>query len=47
MSKVAFMTLGCKVNQADTEAMQGLFAARGYEVVSFDSVADVYVLNTC
>ena len=47
MSKVAFMTLGCKVNQADTEAMQGLFAARGYEVVPFDSVADVYVLNTC
>ncbi len=47
MSKVAFMTLGCKVNQADTEAMQGLFAARGYEVVPFESVADVYVLNTC
>ena len=47
MSKVAFMTLGCKVNQADTEAMQGLFVARGYEVVSFESVADVYVLNTC
>jgi threonylcarbamoyladenosine tRNA methylthiotransferase MtaB len=45
--KVAFTTLGCKVNQFETEAMEGLFKARGYEVVAFDQPADVYVVNTC
>ncbi len=47
MPKVAFTTLGCKVNQFETEAMEGLFKARGYEVVAFDQPADVYVVNTC
>ena len=41
------MTLGCKVNQFETETMEGLFRARGYEVVPFDAAADVYVINTC
>ncbi len=47
MKKVAFNTLGCKVNQYDTEAMTELFEQEGYEVVGFDSIADVYVINTC
>jgi threonylcarbamoyladenosine tRNA methylthiotransferase MtaB len=45
--RVAFTTLGCKVNQFETEVMEGLFKQRGYEIVSFDQVADVYVINTC
>jgi threonylcarbamoyladenosine tRNA methylthiotransferase MtaB len=44
---VAFTTLGCKVNQFETEAMVGLFKQRQYEVVEFDEPADVYVINTC
>ena len=47
MSRVAFTTLGCKVNQFETEVMEGLFKKRGYEIVPFDQVADVYVINTC
>jgi threonylcarbamoyladenosine tRNA methylthiotransferase MtaB len=47
LPKAAFTTLGCKVNQFETEVMEGLFKARGYELVAFDEVADVYVLNTC
>lgn len=42
-----FLTLGCKVNQYETEAMQELFIADGYEVVDHSEVADVYVINTC
>ncbi len=45
--KVAFYTLGCKVNQYETEAMHALFADAGYEAVGFDTPADVYVINTC
>lgn len=45
--KVAFYTLGCKVNQYDTYAIQEMFVKRGYRVVDFDSVADIYVINTC
>ena len=41
------MTLGCKVNQFETETMEGLFRARGYDVVAFEDMADVYVINTC
>lgn len=47
MKKVAFYTLGCKVNQYDTEAMLSIFEKEGYEVVEFDDFADVYVINTC
>ena len=47
MPSVAFMTLGCKVNQTETETMAGLFAADGYTLAEFDEVADVYVINTC
>ena len=45
--KAAFYTLGCKVNQYDTQAMRELFEDAGYEVVDFDQAADVYVINTC
>lgn len=47
MKTVAFTTLGCRVNQYDTDAMKGLFLQKGYEVVPFDDVADIYVINTC
>ena len=45
--KVAFYTLGCKVNQYETEAMQKLFGAAGYEIISEIENADVIVVNTC
>ena len=47
MKKAAFYTLGCKVNQYETEAMSELFGKAGYEIVDFESAADVYVINTC
>lgn len=47
MKRVAFYTLGCKVNQYETEAMAEAFENAGYEQVSFDVAADVYVINTC
>lgn len=47
MKTVAFYTLGCKVNQYDTEAMAELFEKSGYEVVSNTEKADVYIINTC
>ena len=47
MKKIAFYTLGCKVNQADTASMEGIFRRAGYEVVDFGSPADVYLINTC
>ena len=47
MKTAAFHTLGCKVNQYDTQAMLEKFRAAGYEIVPFDADADVYVINTC
>ncbi|MBQ7850861.1 MAG: MiaB/RimO family radical SAM methylthiotransferase, partial [Clostridia bacterium] len=47
MKTVAFHTLGCKVNQYDTQAMLEKFRAAGYEVVPFEGEANVYVINTC
>lgn len=47
MPKVALTTLGCKVNQFETETMEGLFKRAGYTVVPFEERADVYVINTC
>lgn len=47
MKKAAFYTLGCKVNQYETEAMSELFADSGYEICDFSEAADVYVINTC
>ena len=45
--KVAFHTLGCKVNQYETEAMKEQFASAGYQIVEEHDFADVYVINTC
>ena len=44
---VAFHTLGCKVNQYDTQAMRERFEEAGYRTVGFEDRADVYVVNTC
>ena len=45
--KIAFHTLGCKVNQYETEAMVKLFREAGHEIVGEREFADVYVINTC
>lgn len=47
MPKIAFYTLGCKVNQYETEALKELFSDNGYTLSSFDDVCDVYVINSC
>ena len=47
MKKVAFYTLGCKVNQYETEAMLEMFKKDGYVQVDSEEYADVYVINTC
>ena len=47
MPTIAFHTLGCKVNQYDTQAMLELFQAAGYQIVPFPEPADIYLLNTC
>ena len=47
MSSVAFCTLGCKVNQYETEAMTELFKGAGYVINEFEDISDVYVINTC
>lgn len=46
-NRVKFLTLGCKVNQYETEAVSELFENEGFQVVDKDDVADVYVINTC
>lgn len=45
--KVAFYTLGCKVNTYETNAMTKIFEDNGYEIVSYEEFANVYVVNTC
>nr|WP_294487361.1 tRNA (N(6)-L-threonylcarbamoyladenosine(37)-C(2))-methylthiotransferase MtaB [uncultured Anaerosporobacter sp.] len=47
VKKVAFLTLGCKVNSYETEAMEQLFKDASYSVVEFNDKADIYVVNTC
>lgn len=47
MKKAALHNLGCKVNAYETESMQQLLEAAGYEIVPFDQKADVYIINTC
>lgn len=44
---VAFCTLGCKVNQYETNAMMQNFIQIGYEIVEFEEKADIYIINTC
>lgn len=45
--KIAFHTLGCKVNQYETQALKEKFIQRGYEITGDEDYADVYVINTC
>ena len=45
--KVAIYTLGCKVNQYETQAMEQSLRSRGHEIVDFSDAADAYVVNTC
>ncbi|MGM0523826.1 MAG: tRNA (N(6)-L-threonylcarbamoyladenosine(37)-C(2))-methylthiotransferase MtaB [Bacillota bacterium] len=47
MTTVAFHTLGCKVNQYETEGIWQSFKDQGYERVDFEAIADIYVINTC
>lgn len=47
MKKVAFYTLGCKLNFSETSTIGRLFTDAGYSVVEFTDSADVYVINTC
>ena len=47
MKKVAFITLGCKVNQYETNAMTQKFLENGYEIVDHNQKADIYIVNTC
>ncbi len=45
--KVAFTTLGCRMNQFETSAIEEKFYKKGYQITSFEDVADIYVVNTC
>lgn len=47
MKKVALHNLGCKVNSYETEAMRQALEENGYEIVSFNEKADIYIINTC
>ena len=47
MKKVAFRNLGCKVNEYEMEYMQQVMTKNGYKIVPFDTIADIYVINTC
>lgn len=47
MRTIAFHTLGCKLNFAESSYLAGIFVAKGYEQVDFREKADVYVINTC
>ena len=45
--KIAIYTLGCKVNQYETQAMETILRQRGHELVEFEEPADAYIVNTC
>ena len=45
MRSVAFCTLGCKVNQYETDAMEEIFLKAGYEIKDFHEKVDIYVIN--
>ena len=47
MKKVAFITLGCKVNQYETNSMIQKFVKKGYEIIEATNQADIYIVNTC
>ena len=45
--RVAFFTLGCKLNSYETESLRAVFHRQNYDIVDFDQPADYYVINTC
>lgn len=47
MKKIAFKTLGCRLNQYETDALASRFHSGSYEIVDFSQPADIYVVNTC
>ncbi len=47
MKKIAFRTLGCRLNQYETDALASRFHTGSYQIVDFDEKADIYVVNTC
>lgn len=47
MPTAAFLTMGCKVNQYDTDSMHETMHRNGYTIVDANEIADVYVVNTC
>lgn len=47
MKKVAFYTLGCKLNYAETSTISRMFEKKGYEKVSFENNPDIFIINTC
>lgn len=47
MKKVAFKTLGCRLNLYETDSIASLFAKNRYEIVDFDQKADIYIINSC
>ena len=47
MKSVAFHNLGCKVNSYEMDVMQQILHEKGYRIVSFDQIADIYIINTC
>lgn len=47
MKKVAFYTLGCKLNYAETSTLSRMFESRGYQKVEFNDTPDIFIINTC
>ncbi|WP_226389017.1 tRNA (N(6)-L-threonylcarbamoyladenosine(37)-C(2))-methylthiotransferase MtaB [Penaeicola halotolerans] len=47
MKKVAFYTLGCKLNYSETSTISRMFEDKGYQKVNFEEEADIYIINTC
>ena len=47
MAKIAFTTLGCKLNYAETSTYERALLSAGHEAVAWNEVADVYLINTC
>ena len=45
--KIGFYTLGCKVNQYETQAMEQILRGLGHQIGAFNDVCDIYVINTC
>lgn len=47
MKKVAFYTLGCKLNYSETSTISRMFESKGYQKVDFDATPDIFIINTC